>query len=423
MGHSESKSDVSSESKVQTMRMSESNLFVFITLFNVEAISPDIVKKFKEALILFTVPHGKIAENGSLELYGKSFRMYQMEYISLDKTDTIFNFIIRDKLKVQHEKQVSLKRKKEFPESLILSIIRDPTDSFIKVCQLSPGILNAITTWADGMQDKTLILPITEERSNSNYTHATVLVITKSVEPPSNAWDAEPGESSQYEYFYFDPHGTPSRETSLLLKTELEKVLPSLSERTFSVHCPNFQTSSQGGNCVTWRDLFMICVITHPHVLDSPEQVEYLLAASADVNMMIYELYVFFIGMAAVPHYVDQLVEMTDTQEMKLSFQDMLESKLGIENCDAASRQTEEECTNVEHCAFFNQKCWFKAINTRMNVFKHLVSLYQYFASQNLLPESPNIATSYTPVPLMDFNEKDPRREEKGFALGKRKRK
>ena len=161
----------------------------------------------------------------------------------------------------------------------------------------------------------------------------------------------------------------------------------------------------------------MICVMTHPHVLDSPEQVEYLLATSADVNMMIYELYVFFIGMATVLHYVDQLVEMTDTQEMNLSFQDMLESELGIENCDAASRQTEEECTNVEHCAFFNQKCWFKAINTRMNVFNHLVSLYQYFASKGLLPESPNAATSYTPVPSLDFVE-----QEKGSALGKRKR-
>lgn len=343
---------------------------------------------------------------------------FQNESFNLD--DTIFNVIISDKLKVQHEKQVSLRRTNEF----ILSLIRDPTDSSLKIGKLSPGILNAITTWAaGGFQDKTLILPITEKRSDSSDSHATVLVITKSVEPPSNAWNEEPGESewdvSQYEYFYFDPHGTPSREVSLLLKTELEKVLPSLLERIFSVYCPNFQTSSQGGNCVMWRDLFMICVITHPYLLDVPEQVEYLLAASADVNMMIYELYVFFIGMATVPHYVDQLVQIKSKEDMKLSYQDMLESKLGIENCDAASRQTEEECTNIEHCAFFNQKCWFKAINTRMNVFNDLVSLYKYFASQNLLPKW-FVKTSYTPVPLMDFNEKDPRRED---ALGKRKRK
>ena len=401
------------------MDMNKSNLFVLKTLFNVDTISFETIEKFKEALLFFTVPHSHMDKNNNVEIYGKSFRIYQMNYIAGNKGNSIFEYIfslIHKKLKIDLKPRIQLlNESKIFEQNRELVVTLDSIFDFTKSCKLSATLLDTITTWATSGEDRILILPITEKLktdSESDFSHATILIIKKRSEvKPFFTWDSEPGAAVRkyFEIFYFNSHGVNSCTTSRAIKRELTKVLRpfDVEERTLTSDCPSFQTSYQGGNCSTWQRLFMICILTHPHLLDSPEKFEKFLGASADVNILIFELYVFFVGMFIIPFYVEKIVHeynWGDTENTNKYFNDMLEVELGIENCESNSKQHPFECTNIEHCQFFKGKCWFKAMNTRRNLFYNLVNSYQYFVSQGLLPDSQNIINSYTRIFVEDYN-------------------
>lgn len=380
MGHSESKSEDN--------EFDPSNIFVLKTLFGPEKMSSRVLHMFKEALILFTVPHGRITTNG-LELYGSSFREHQLE------TPTKLRQIIFKKaLELAYENLETQRTRNIYTNSARdckITTVTDATDYSLLSLTADPRLFKQITKWVtDSRHNKSsLILSITEVDANFKYTHGTLLVITNV-------------SHQRYEYFYLDPHGTPSREKSMLLRSELEQVLPSpVSERFMSDSCPDFQTYAQGGNCAMWVELFMICLLTHPDLVKAPETLEHLLGASPDMNILIYELYSFFLGIALIPNYVDIVMSKQVQDENTTTFMQMLESSLGVENCRSPRLQNLEDCQAVQHCVFFNQECWFKEINTRWNVFTKLMSLYEKFSNEMLLPEydeyASNIQSSYNP--------------------------
>ena len=390
MGASDSKSD---ESKGENAGFNKSNLFLLNTLFNVDTVRPDILEKYKEALILFTVLHGHVTAQG-VKIFGPSFRYKQMA----TKTDlSIFDFILKSILQRKSlESTPSHVLYSETFEDNVLDVTFDSLDTRTSLaCQFSPSFVTKIIDWKNSDFQIGIFAVFQQERDMQDETggHATVLVLYKT-----------DTELTPFKFFYFDPHGGLSRTTIGFIETQLKQMLsPNLKWIMVSISCPAFQTSGQGGNCVHWAQLFLLCLLTNPSLLAAPEQVEHLLGASPDVNIMIYELFVFFIGMATVPQYVNHILSAEVTDEfISPSFNNMLETSHGIGNCQDRRRlRRQKRCERVKHCVFFEKMCWSKAINIRFNLFKKLALLYQQFAAEHFLPwdssSQLNVGTSYTP--------------------------
>ena len=121
------------------MDMNKSNLFVLKTLFNVDTISFETIEKFKEALLFFTVPHSHMDKNNNVEIYGKSFRIYQMNYIAGNKGNSIFEYIfslIHKKLKIDLKPRIQLlNESKIFEQNRELVVTLDSIFDFTKSCK------------------------------------------------------------------------------------------------------------------------------------------------------------------------------------------------------------------------------------------------------------------------------------------------
>jgi hypothetical protein len=115
--------------------------------------------------------------------------------------------------------------------------------------------------------------------------------------------------------------------------------------------------------CVLWECLLFICLLQHPQLLDSPEILGELLSVNLDANLLLFELYVFFIGLRVVPKYVDVIVR----------------------DCSHAAEGGEE-------------------LSTRLNTVRKLLTVYKMFQESGYLPRMTDlelkIRNHYTAEPL-----------------------
>lgn len=381
------------EADVSEFQFTASNLFVLKTLFNLEAPNLHIVNAYKKALLLFTVPHGRMTPKG-LKLYSFSFRDQQVIGAVKEETDAVFDFVVSSIIK--KKSQTSSLEYKFYPyflqQGLRLNYRTMREVRQVVSIDVDNTFLENIEEWKNS-RITTGIFSVNQIFSDTGYNHATVLILKKI-----------DNRATPFEYFYFDPHGYHLPTTLDLIEEKLRLVLQTpLKRRSVSSSCPVFQSIGQGGNCTLWEHLFKICFIANPNLFDAPETVEQLLGESAEVNIMMFELFLFFMGMAAVPNYVNKLYRRRDQSNDTIDprFYKLIETKIGIENCTAPSRKKVGACESVTHCVFFEKKCWFKEINTRLNVYSKLKQIYDEFANEHLLPLSPtfveNINSSYTP--------------------------
>lgn len=389
----ESKSVVPSLTTTPVLQLDPSSLFVIQTLFNTQSISPGVLQLYKDALRLFSVSHVRYnSSTGKLEKYGQSFRNHQMAHAARWKLEGVFDYILKSAVTKLGTSKIYKKVYFSKKDNAV-TFIQDANNN--ASCQLNPELQHDIEQWSHSDKLNLGIFRIQEKRQNDR--HATLLVLYKK---------QKKNVATLFQYFYFDPHGgAASHATSALLQPHLKALLGRhLYERALAVTCPSFQTAPQGGNCAMWMQLFCLCLVTNPDLLSFPETVEQKLAANPDANIMLYELFCFFVGMAIVPNYIDNLLTSAPHSSIvHPTFYKMLDAKIGVENCHSMSRQTSQQaCESVAHCRFYQNSCWFNDVNTRFHVYKKLVTLYQTLTKEHLLPISVNIElnlqTSYTPL-------------------------
>ena len=110
---------------------------------------------------------------------------------------------------------------------------------------------------------------------------------------------------TRVECIYIDSLGAYLKQSQLFC-TAIEQFLGVQVVGKELPFCP-LQSNFQNGNCKQWTLLFMLCILCNPQFVREPELLVQVLNQNADMNILLFELYLFFVGDYIVKNYKQKL--------------------------------------------------------------------------------------------------------------------
>ena len=272
---------------------SKQNLgFLLQLLFNKQHIRKEDVILTRKALALFSCP---CVEDG-LSLRTKQFIFHHHDSNFADNkkvVDYLINLFIKKCSSNLHintyieENVVRIHpdgRRADGLESTVQS------DTKMSEMELKPTFQQNIANWFYSDAFPTVALFQTKQVIH-DVSHAVLVLLIK--------------YRTSVECIYIDSLGAHLKQSRLFC-TAIEQLLGvQVIEKAFTF-C-SLQSDFQTGNCKQWTLLFMLCILCNPKFIREPEVLVQILNQNADMNILLFELYLFFVGDYIVPNYRQKL--------------------------------------------------------------------------------------------------------------------
>ena len=256
------------------------------------------VKLFQKAFSLFTCADVRT---------GYSIRAQQVHFFSLidlDENKSVIQLVFQQFLRIcpaaVHTNTYNGENViDEYPAGKSYYLGRGPQGGL--EIEIDPRFIRNIESWFYSLDyPRTAMFSVTVNlrRGSSALTsppggHAVVILFTK-LAPPFTGLQCVYLDSESSKYTFQDA-GLFTRQIENHLGVNVQNMTPKFL-------CP-LQTSEQGGNCVQWSLLYMLCIICHPEYISDPDALHAQLLEEVNVNMMVFELYLFYLTNRFLPDY------------------------------------------------------------------------------------------------------------------------
>ena len=156
--------------------------------------------------------------------------------------------------------------------------------------EVTPSFITNIETWLYNPSfPNTAIFKI--KQLIHDVGHAVIIVIKK--------------RKQHFECLYLDSYGMQLNQGQLFC-LELEQLTGVRVVDTSVAFCP-LQSEFQTGNCKQWALLFILCLLCNPQFITEPRLLVDTLSQNADMNILLFELYLFFVSDYIVVNYKQKL--------------------------------------------------------------------------------------------------------------------
>lgn len=276
----------STTSTSTSLRIASPNLrFIFALLFSKETVFSQDVASYRKALALFTCP---------LLWGGSSLRTKQVSFFVHDahfhQNKKVINRLLRNFLSTSSfmksgnylNTSNTENAFRVHPDGKQIDSEQGSKRAGLPEMELSPEFIRNLRHWFyNTVQGVGVFLG---KQLVHGVGHAVVLILQKK-EGHLCTW-----------YFNTEVSRLP---LSGLFKKEVQKALGleqhQVVDQTPVFTCP-LQNEVQGGNCKQWSLLVLLSILFHPGFLDRPSHLYDLLLQDNGVNIMMFELYLFFVS-------------------------------------------------------------------------------------------------------------------------------
>ena len=371
------------------------NLIPSYHLFNYDTMSMADKYSLHRAMLLFTTPlrHESLTNIGTQFSLREQFRefasinSYLLVTYVIDLLSTIVQNVDFANVRVYNKR-----------------LYQCSSDQF-----LSPEFIQDFLDWwnDDGPDSpSTTIWPFSVriEKENRAY-HAVLLVLQRT-------------ENYNLNMIYADSHGDQREKIfeNIIFEALQNELFEQLTEiNIIENNSCVLQNLEQGGNCVMWHLLFIVLLVQNLNTISSPALLFSALSEKADVNIVLFELYLFFYAISIESGFITKIVfqptnyTMTDEEtDERLGYdndiKNLLKRNFRVENCSALRYN---ECKSNVHCVLckgeedcmnrgvvhFNDQGECEKPYDVFDVIKQLLTIRRRFVEHRKLPNStiPNV--------------------------------
>lgn len=164
------------------------------------------------------------------------------------------------------------------------------SDTKVSEMELKPTFKQNIENWFHNDKYPNIALFQTKQLIH-DVSHSVLVLLVKA--------------KTRVECIYIDSLGAHLNQNQLFC-TAIEQFLGVQVFRKELSFC-SLQSNFQTGNCKQWTLLFMLCILCNPQFVTEPELLVQVLNQNADMNILLFELYLFFVGDYIVKNYNQKL--------------------------------------------------------------------------------------------------------------------
>ena len=273
--------------------------FIFQLLFHTTSIKNKDVKLFRKAIALFTCPTDDT---------GVSLRVMQTAFLAFTgtfaKSQKIFHFILQQFLYMcptnVHINFYDLENMAFFFD---FTTVEGSTKSPRLV--LSSTFQRNIKYWyyAPDLPDTAIFSVSIVYGKSINDSHSVLFLLQKHEAPCFYE-----GLTSAV----LDPGGTLFQEGKLLSNVLQDMFGGKVYDLTPEIPC-TLQTEEQGGNCAQWTLLFILSIVCNPNYITDIEGLLDKFQQEPNVNILVFELYLFFLCNRFFQNYQQSLYKTTES--------------------------------------------------------------------------------------------------------------